>query len=259
MTDNLPVLNSDLYGNPDKPAMLIAHGLFGSARNWSQVAGELSEDFYIHALDLRNHGGSFHHPSHTIEDLADDIENYMQQHNLTDAIMLGHSMGALAMMQFAFTRRQKVVKLIIADIVWRNYQINYDAEFALLETDLSGFNTRKEIEARLEKVVPDMMVRKFLMTNIERDDNGNYYWRLNVEALKKNRSSIELPQHSAVFGKKTLLVYGQSSGFVQPADIKEMNSRFSHLEVQQINGAGHWLHYSHRKEFLEKLATFLRS
>ena len=40
------------------PALLIAHGLFGSARNWGVIAKRLSDTFTVTTVDMRNHGDS---------------------------------------------------------------------------------------------------------------------------------------------------------------------------------------------------------
>ncbi len=40
------------------PPLLILHGLFGSARNWSSVAQRLASANRGFALDARNHGAS---------------------------------------------------------------------------------------------------------------------------------------------------------------------------------------------------------
>jgi esterase len=46
-------------GNPNK--IIIIHGFLGMSDNWRSVALQLaSENFEVHALDMRNHGRSFH-------------------------------------------------------------------------------------------------------------------------------------------------------------------------------------------------------
>ena len=51
------MLNCISHGDPgDKPALLIAHGLYGSARNWGVVAKRLSDERQVLAVDMRNHG-----------------------------------------------------------------------------------------------------------------------------------------------------------------------------------------------------------
>ena len=40
------------------PPVILLHGLFGSGRNWGRIAGALSNEFRVYAVDLRNHGAS---------------------------------------------------------------------------------------------------------------------------------------------------------------------------------------------------------
>ena len=48
--------------------------------------------------DLRNHGLSPHHESHTYFDMASDIERLCADRGLNDVTLVAHSMGARAAM-----------------------------------------------------------------------------------------------------------------------------------------------------------------
>ena len=48
--------------------------------------------------DVRNHGPSPHHKSHTYFDLASDIRRLCADRGLTDVTLVAHSMGARAAM-----------------------------------------------------------------------------------------------------------------------------------------------------------------
>lgn len=52
-------------------------------------------------LDARNHGGSPHTSTHTYDDLADDVRDFLVAHNIDKTVVVGHSMGGRAMMVFA--------------------------------------------------------------------------------------------------------------------------------------------------------------
>lgn len=52
------MLNTVTYGDAPGPPLLIAHGLFGSARNWGVLAKRLSEARRVVVVDMRNHGFS---------------------------------------------------------------------------------------------------------------------------------------------------------------------------------------------------------
>lgn len=42
--------------------------------------------------DLRNHGDSPHHAVHTYASMADDVEQFIDEHGITRPILIGHSM-----------------------------------------------------------------------------------------------------------------------------------------------------------------------
>ena len=59
--------------NAPGPVLLIAHGLYGSGRNWGVIAKRLSDERTVVIVDMRNHGQSAWQDSHTYADLAADL------------------------------------------------------------------------------------------------------------------------------------------------------------------------------------------
>ena len=63
------MLNVIEHGGPtDKPGLLIAHGLYGSGRNWGVIAKRLADERKVVAVDMRNHGHSPWFDTHTYPD-----------------------------------------------------------------------------------------------------------------------------------------------------------------------------------------------
>ena len=60
---------SDAPGTP----LLIAHGLFGSGRNWGVIAKRLSDQRRVIAVDMRNHGQSPRAKTNSYTDMAGDL------------------------------------------------------------------------------------------------------------------------------------------------------------------------------------------
>ena len=84
------MLNTVTYGDAPGPPLLIAHGLFGSARNWGVLAKRLSEARRVIVVDMRNHGFSGWAATHSYEDMAADLAAVLD----APADVLGHSMGS---------------------------------------------------------------------------------------------------------------------------------------------------------------------
>ncbi len=53
--------------------LVIAHGLFGSARNWGVISKRLSDTREVVAVDMRNHGESGWDDHHSYPALAADL------------------------------------------------------------------------------------------------------------------------------------------------------------------------------------------
>ena len=68
------MLNFQIFNeNALAPVLLIAHGLYGSGRNWGVIAKRLSDERTVITVDMRNHGQSAWQDSHTYADLAADL------------------------------------------------------------------------------------------------------------------------------------------------------------------------------------------
>jgi len=76
-------------GNP----VIILHGLFGSSVNWNTIGKKLAEHFLVYLVDLRNHGRSPHSNEFDYQVMCEDIYEFINDHLINDAILIGHSMG----------------------------------------------------------------------------------------------------------------------------------------------------------------------
>ena len=82
-------LNFRRYGDADS-AVLMLHGLFGSAKNWHSPAASLAGDFSVFTVDLRNHGASPHSDRIDYPSMAADVLALMDAQGVSQANILGH-------------------------------------------------------------------------------------------------------------------------------------------------------------------------
>ena len=90
-------------GEKAEGVVIILHGLLGSGQNWQSFARHLSVRYHVYALDLRNHGRSFHSSVHTVSAMVEDVLVFMDRKNFSSAHILGHSMGAKVAMRLALS------------------------------------------------------------------------------------------------------------------------------------------------------------
>jgi pimeloyl-ACP methyl ester carboxylesterase len=254
-------LNYREFGGEGTP-IVILHGLFASSKNWVSAGKALSSQGRPFALDLRNHGDSPHSESHTLEDLVEDLEEWLADQEIDRPVLLGHSMGGLAAMGFSLTHPTALRGLVVVDIAPRSYRPDFGREFAALSLPLEGMRSRSEIDQALERIVPDDDVRQFLSMNAERVDGG-YRWKLNVAALKSS-PFLNGPDFSrfedSLAGTApvpALLIAGGESEYVREEDIPLFRRYFPKGSVEVIPGCGHWLHYICSESFQGLVSRFV--
>lgn len=240
-----------------RPPILIAHGLFGSARNWGVIAKRLAADRRVLSVDMRNHGDSPWHDSHAYADLADDLAGVIAAHGGV-ADVLGHSMGGKAAMALALSRPALVRRLIVADIAPVAYghtqQPLIDAMRAL---DLSAVETRGDADRQLAAHVDAPGVRAFLLQSL---DVKGRRWRLNLDALARDMPQIlGWPEIEGAFDGSALFLSGAQSDYVQPEHRATIKFLFPNAKFAKIPGAGHWLHADRPRAFEAAVAAFFAS
>jgi len=170
-------LNHQIFGSGEP--LIIMHGLFGSLGNWGGQIKTLAEHFQVIAVDMRNHGRSPHSDEMSYEAMAADIVELMDQLGLEHAHILAHSMGGKAAMQLALNHPERINKLIVVDISPVQYTPHHDDVFrGLFSVDTGTLKSRGEADQQLAEFVDDASVRAFLLTNLYRDEQKQFAYRI---------------------------------------------------------------------------------
>jgi len=237
--------------------LLIVPGLFGSARNWNVVAKRLSARRPVIAVDMRNHGDSFHRDTNSYEDMAGDLADVIAAHG-GRADVLGHSMGGKAAMVLALRRPALLRKLVVADIAPVAYGHDQGDKIAALKAvDLSRVERRRDAEAQLVAAIPDASLRAFLLQSLALGGEGPR-WKLNLDVLAAEMPKIlSFPDIDGQFSGATLFLRGANSSYVQPGYEGEIRALFPDARIETLAGAGHWLHAEQPRAFEAAVNGFL--
>jgi esterase len=250
-------LNIVDHPGPGGVPLLIAHGLFGSARNWNAVARRLAEGRRVLAVDLRNHGESPWSDTHSYEAMAEDLAEAIAAIG-GRADVLGHSMGGKAAMVLAGRNPDAVRRLVVADIAPVTYahsQIGYVE--AMRRLDLAGITRRSEADRKLADAVPDRGVRAFLLQSLVLED-GAPRWRLNLETLAAEMPRImSFPDACPAWDGPALVLRGAASDYVRDDHIGALREILPQARIETIEDAGHWLHAEKPDAFSAAVAAFI--
>lgn len=251
------MLNVNDFGAPSAPAVMIVHGLYGSARNWGVIAKRLSDRFHVYTVDLRNHGLSPHTDTHSYSEMAADLAKTID-HLGGPVQLIGHSMGGKAVMALALSRPELVRGMLIADIAPVTYthsQLPFIQ--AMKAVDLAAVSRRSDAEAQLAALGVEPALCSFFTQSL---DLGEKRWRLNLATLEAEMDKImSFPHFDTHYGGPTLFLSGAESDYVQPQHRNLIKTLFTRAQFAKLRGAGHWLHADKPREFEAAVRTFFAS
>lgn len=250
-------LNYKIIGE-GKP-FVIVHGLFGSLDNWQTHAKTLSNYFQVILVDARNHGHSPHTEKHSYDLMAEDLHQLFLNLGITNAHVLGHSMGGKAVMRFAQLFPNLIEKLYVVDMGIKSYPLHHEAILKGLNA-VSAYkpNSRKQAEDILSAFISDQSVKQFLLKNLYWLIAGKELtWRMNVQVLEREMPNIlkALP-NAPDCDMPTLFVRGERSNYILDEDFNEIEALFHQATITTIDGAGHWVHSERVDEFLDVVLRF---
>ncbi|KAE9551182.1 hypothetical protein FO519_005595 [Halicephalobus sp. NKZ332] len=257
--------------NRSQSPLVIGHGLFGQKTNWNSVGKQLQRrlDNQVYVLDFRNHGDSPHSESMSYPEMAEDVFEFVKKVLIPESgfetfHLLGHSMGGKVAALFALNEEyQKFLETVIIEDISpisesRNIHFRRYIEH-MVKTDLS--KSRKEIGEDLAHVVTDLPTRQFLLTNLTMDEQTrNLKWKPNLEAIGNHIEHVlRFTIDSGAFGKPTLFVYGEKSGYIKEKDFETISRLFPQVQFKSIPNAGHWAHADNPSAFVDFVVDFIQN
>ncbi|KAH8725222.1 Alpha/Beta hydrolase protein [Phaeosphaeriaceae sp. PMI808] len=243
-------------GNP----VIIVHGLFGSKKNSRSVSNALARALNrpIYAIDTRNHGDSPHEKTHNYNALADDILAFLQKHNLKDATLIGHSMGAKTIMTMALRDPTCCANIIPVDNAPVDAALSSDfPKYAegMLRVEQARPTSQKQADEILQPYAKDLPVRQFLLTNLIRPSPSEpLRFRIPIRILTDALDNMaDFPfknpdEHR--FNKRALFVRGTRSRYVSDEALPIIGRFFPRFELVDVE-AGHWVISEKPEEFIK--------
>ena len=242
--------------------VIILHGLLGISDNWVTIGRRLAERFEVFIPDQRNHGQSPHSDTFNYYALADDLYEFIEDHQLSKPVLIGHSMGGKVAMNYTLEHPHRIDKLIVVDIGVRNYAArrqHLDIMNAMLSVDFDQQLTREDVEKFIHKKIKSPPIASFVLKNLYRIGKNRLAWRLNINAIYQNIENvfegIDLPYISDI---PALFIKGGASDYILDEDHPPILNKFPNAEFRTIENASHWVHADSPDELCKTLSEFLK-
>ena len=104
-------------GNPKRQAVVLLHGYPASSHMYRDVLAKLADEFYLIAPDYPGFGDSSfpstNEYTYTFDNLAETINQFLMQRNVTDYVLMIHDYGAPVGFHIALKHPEKVKGFVV--------------------------------------------------------------------------------------------------------------------------------------------------
>jgi N-formylmaleamate deformylase len=244
------------YGGKGRPLILVP-GITSPAITWGFVAERLADEFDVYVLDVRGRGLSSTGPNldYDLDAYAADVLAFAQALDLTDYILVGHSMGARIGIRAASRNDNRLARLVLVDppvsgpgrraypsnLAWYVESIGLAAKGMTIEDMRPFCPTWTDEQLRL---------RAEWLHTCDEDAIRKTYVGFHEEDIFGDVPKISIP---------TLLVVASKGGVILPEDVAELKGLLPSLEVAHVSDAGHMIPWDNFDGFFASMQAFLRA
>lgn len=254
------------WGNWGKRQLLLLHGFMGHAHVWDDFSLQFRDHYHVIALDQRGHGESqwSKEAAYSIDEHFSDLARFAEALGLKDFILIGHSMGGRNALFYAACVPEKVHRLIVVDSRPANSTESCNAlKQLLLHFPLQSKSLEQVVES-IQRLYPYLSaatayhIAKF---GYRRSDYGRfvpkYDTRMSQQFEKADYTAENIWSFLSNISCPTLVVRGEESPFLSPADAKKMCSVLPRAVLREIPCATHMLFQENPAAFNRVVLDFL--
>lgn len=276
------------WGDRDRPAILLAHGIQDFALTLAPVAEALAADHRVIAYDLRGHGDSAHPGIYTMAHHVADLHSVFVDSELERPIVIGHSLGGQVVAQWAGIFAELPRAVVLIEGLGPPYAMNRFPEEVkqrrarMAVEALTHPRTHRLVASRdhawelLQRVHPRLdpaRARQFVEQGTRPLPGGGLEWKWDPQVLTtflSNAPEASEERWSWVTCPALILTAALANEFwssrrgvdeqhatPEPAEIARRVALFQNGEHQEIAEAGHMVHYDVPEQLVRTIRGFL--
>ena len=241
----------------EKPPLVLVHGITDDGLCWLPVAETLAGQYDVIMVDMRGHGLSEAPESgYTLGNLAAELAELIKGLGLEQPILLGHSMGATAILVLAglYPDLPKAILLEDPPAFWRFDRNN--AQFSESRNDLEAWlasNKRKthaDLLAEVHANYPD-----WSESELEPWINAKHRFSPSISALvhPQDIETLNFPELlKHIICPAIFISADKELGAASSAeDIASLRESLPQLRVAHVAGAGHNIRRDQFESYIE--------
>lgn len=237
--------------------MILLHGWLGSWGLWQETMAYLGRYYRTYALDFWGFGESGKkRETYAVQDFVSLVDQFMEKLGITQAPLVGHSMGGTVslLVSTQYPNRVRKVTVIGSPIVGSslNFLLKMFGRRPIayvVHHNLWGFRAFYHALAPLYSKDPRwaaMMDRDVSVTTMDS-------FMLSISSLRKTDLRPMLNQVKV----PAMGMFGDRDVVVHPKQWKPMQEGIPHARIERFHNAGHFIMLDEPARFMETLRDFL--
>lgn len=251
------------YGTAGQPPILCIHGGAAHAHWFDFFAPSFTADYHVRSLDLRGHGDSewMDPPAYAYPLYVSDLAEVIEQLDLRDMVLVGHSMGGLISLLYLAAYPGRVRALIVVDstvrmpeeraAVLREVGARTGSRYATHEEFLERFRLRPAGTTAVPQIIRHLAER-----SSRKLPDGSWTHKFDRNVYSQRNGLDGVPYWGRVT-VPALLVKGGRSNRITPAILAEVRSLCPHVEFAEVPDSDHHIVLDNPPGFARVVKAFL--
>lgn len=248
-----------------KPVLVMVHGYLSSTFSFRTLIPYLKDDFTIYALDLPGFGKSEKSTKfiYSLDNYAKLVLAFLDEMNLNNVVMVGHSMGGQICLYAAKDEPGKIAKIVglsAAGYMGKlRLWIRWASYLPFMSFYLKHYFEKKNVmEIFLEVVHNRAIVNKEMINGYLAPLRKIDFYR-SLLRLARHREGDLLPEALQKIQQPILLLWGTDDKIVPLDTGKKFERDLPHAILKTFENTGHLLPEEKPKEVAQYIKEFLKS
>jgi pimeloyl-ACP methyl ester carboxylesterase len=255
ITTDQGIVHYEVFGR-GRPVILL-HGWLGSWGLWQETMAEIGRYYRTYALDFWGFGESGKkRDTYDVQDFVSLVDQFMEQLGISQAPLVGHSMGGTVSLSVAIQYPHRARKVVVVGSPMVGSSLNLLLKLFgrkpvayVVYNNMWGFQLFYRLLGPLyskDKRWPEMMDRDLSKTTLE-----SFLYSiasLRKTDLRPRLNEIKIP---------AMGMYGDRDIVVHPGQWKDMLAGVPHARIERFHEAGHFIMLDEPQKFTETLKNFL--
>ena len=261
MSDLIPTAITAGQPRPDRPSVLLLHGIGGRAFGWqAQLDALASQGWHALAWDMPGYGDSPMLLPYTFDALADAAAELLDAHAVPHAVVVGHSLGGMVALQLWARHPQRVASLMLAGSSPAFGHGSGDFQQQFLAQRLAPLDAGQTLAQVAERLIPAMVAPGFAGPGLAlaqacMGSIAPASYRAALHALVTFEQRAALPTITV----PTLCLAGEHDRTASPAVVRRMADKIPGARYTELAGAGHLMNFEAPEAFTQALLGFLHT